>query len=347
MNRRFVNLLVVDKWRAPRPAVKLHRIDPASLFHPAGSAEPTESAPAPGRLPSAAISFDWPCKRHHTGWMDFMAFNNNSVVAVDHEGHTLLYDHASRAVLAANPMLPALQSNSTRHCSRLVWFYALIYGNNKPPDLLREDDWYWRSLKLPPFYYTNADDSYCSDADDDYTDDRSDDEPEPQPPHPCDVSAFTVVGESQIWVSTVGAGTYSFDTVSREWSKVGEWALPFRGRAVHVPEHSLWFGASDQGYHELCAVDLAAKQPVQHMVWEDPPPPVVGSLTLTATSLLPLGSGRVCVARLFHETEREDETVAVVTGVEVRRGVGMGNLQIIKHKSRHFSFGERDQVRLL
>jgi hypothetical protein len=88
MNRRFVNLLV-DQCPSPRPAFNLHRIDPRSLFYPAGSPKPaeiTESAPAPRprSLPSASMSFDWPCKRHQTGWMDFMAFKN-SIVAVDHE----------------------------------------------------------------------------------------------------------------------------------------------------------------------------------------------------------------------------------------------------------------------
>jgi hypothetical protein len=190
-------------------------------------------------------------------------------------------------------------------------------------------------------YYTASDADYYSDADDS-TDDTSDDEP----PHPCYISAFTVVGDSQIWVSTVGTGTYYFDTVSREWSKVGAWALPFRGRAVFLPEHNLWFGISDDGY-QLCAVDLALTQPVQQEVREDPPPPQVGSLTPTATHLLPLGFGKLCVARLFQETEQGDGAFAVVTGVEVRRGAGTGNLQVVKHKSRRYSFGKYYDDRLL
>jgi hypothetical protein len=39
-------------------------------------------------------------------------------------------------------------------------------------------------------------------------------------------------------------GTLALDTASGEWSKVGDWPLPFVGRGVHAPdpEHGeLWF----------------------------------------------------------------------------------------------------------
>uniref|UniRef100_A0ACD5YYJ5 Uncharacterized protein n=1 Tax=Avena sativa TaxID=4498 RepID=A0ACD5YYJ5_AVESA len=380
MNRRFVNLLV-DRLRAPRPAFKLHRIDPASLFYPTGSPKPAdpaeeirESAPFPsrGRLSSAAMSFDWPCKRYQTGWMDFMAFKNK-IIAVDNEGRTVLYDSASRAVFTTTAMRPALQSNNMfvtvgdslyvmsseagLPSRRLVWFYALIYG--EPPGIFGPEDWYWRSLNLPPFDYADAD-HRSSDPDDDGSgsdyystldaDYSSDDDPaddtsggDESSPHPCAISAFTVVGGSRIWVSTVAAGTYSYDTASREWSKVGAWALPFRGRAAYVPEHSLWFGFSDQD-GRLCAADLALTPPLQHELVSHPPPDEAGPLTPT-THLLPLGSGKLCIARLSHETE-EDETFAVLTGVEVQRRAGIGNLQMIEHKSRRYGFGDAD-VRLL
>lgn len=369
MNRRFVNLLV-DKCRAPRPAFKLHRINPASLFYPTGSPKPADPAAtvARGRLPSAAISFDWPCKRYQTGWMDFMV-SKNKIIAVDHEGRTVVYDSTSRAVLATSPMRPALRSNNMfvtvgdriyamaseggLPSRRLVWFSALIYG--KPPGVFGQEDWYWRSLHLPPFDYAGVD--HRSDPDDDgsgsdyyldadyYSDDVAYDTSGDESPHPCAISSFTVVGNSQIWVSTVGDGTYSFDTVSRKWSKIGAWALPFRGRAAYVPEHSLWFGFADED-GRLRAADLALTPPLQHrLVSQDPhlPPEEVGSLT--ATHLLPLGSGKLCVARLFKESE-EDENFAVLTGVEVWRGAGVGNLQMIEHKSRRYNFGDAD-VRIL
>lgn len=150
-----------------------------------------------------------------------------------------------------------------------------------------------------------------------------------------------MVGDSQIWASTVGAGTYSFDIVSREWSKVGPWALPFRGRAMYVPEHKLWFGFSDED-GRFCAADLAL---TPQKVWEDDPPPLEGC-SATASHLLPLGSGRLCVVRLFEKTEKMG-SFAVLSGVEVSTDGGSGSIRMIKHKCRRYSFGERDVVKLV
>jgi hypothetical protein len=96
---------------------------------------------------------------------------------------------------------------------------------------------------------------------------------------------------------------------------------------VYIPEHGLWFGFSDEGY-QLCAAELSlTQQPVLHKVWQDPAPPeyLRKALMLTAARLLPLGSGKLCVTRVFDETEPEYETCVVVSGVEVRRGAGVGD----------------------
>jgi hypothetical protein len=68
-------------------------------------------------------------------------------------------------------------------------------------------------------------------------------EPLPLPPFAGDRSAcsivrsFTVVdGGRTICVSTSRNGTFCFDTRSQRWWQAGDWALPFRGRAEHVPE---------------------------------------------------------------------------------------------------------------
>ncbi|XBI88815.1 hypothetical protein VPH35_026731 [Triticum aestivum] len=358
MNRRFVNLLV-DKFNAPRPAFKLHRIDPATLFYPTGSPKPADpvAGPALGRLPPASMSFDRPCKRHHIhrGWIDFMAFKKSIVVAVDHEGRTLLYDSAVRAIRAVNPMQPPLDSPRVfvgmgdrlyvmeiedGLPSRLRWFHALIYG--PPPDFLGQCDWYWRPFDLPRFDHPDADRDSDSDymfsdydSDGDYKDAKGHSEhKEPPSPHPCAI----YLG------STVAAGTYSFDTVRSEWSKVGPWALPFRGRAVYVPEYKLWFGFSDED-DRLCAADLTLTQPVLEKVWEEDLPPLE-ACSVTASHLLPLGSGRLCVVRLLEKTE-EIGSFAVMSGVEVLRDGGSGSLRMIKHKCRRYNFGERDVVKLI
>ncbi|RLM98674.1 hypothetical protein C2845_PM06G34250 [Panicum miliaceum] len=69
-----------------------------------------------------------------------------------------------------------------------------------------------------------------------------------------------VVDGTRICVSS-GAATYCFDTVAFacEWSKAGDWVLPFRANAEHVPELGLWLGLSARrlGDYNLCSMDLA------------------------------------------------------------------------------------------
>jgi hypothetical protein len=39
-----------------------------------------------------------------------------------------------------------------------------------------------------------------------------------------------------------GIGTYAFDTARHAWRQLGQWALPFHGKAEYVPELKLWVG---------------------------------------------------------------------------------------------------------
>ncbi|KAM0891682.1 hypothetical protein ACQ4PT_026250 [Festuca glaucescens] len=121
-----------------------------------------------------------------------------------------------------------------------------------------------------------------------------------------------------------------------------DYALPFKGRAEYAPEHGLWFGFTD-GDERLCAVDLAPTRPpvLRHAWEEDPPRPA--EWTPKATRVLPLGSGRLCVARFFwrRKTREKSEYFAVLEGVEVvKDDAGMGSLQMIKHKAKRYGFGE-------
>ena len=74
-----------------------------------------------------------------------------------------------------------------------------------------------------------------------------------------------------------------------------------------------------------------------------------------ASHILPLGSGKLCVARLFQKTRRVElcpsvytnaESFAVLSGVEILRVGSTGSLQMIKHKSKRYSFGH-DEVKLI
>uniref|UniRef100_A0ACD5YHV8 Uncharacterized protein n=1 Tax=Avena sativa TaxID=4498 RepID=A0ACD5YHV8_AVESA len=325
MSRRFVNLLV-NKLSGRRPTFSLHRIDTAILFCPTGSPKPADPA-APARLPPAAVSF-YP--RNQIGWMDFTALNDD-VIAVDHEGRTLLYDGAVGAVRAMNPIIgPSFKD----------WFwYPLTPLRLNELDLLEDPRYNKYKLGLEQL-------------------------------DPFEVGAYTTVaGDSSdpwistlpdVWISTVGAGTYSLHNA--EWSKLGDWALPFRGRAHYVAEHGLWFGFSEKD-QQLCAADLKQQPPAPPLRefpllhhWEEEEEerslPLPESWTPTATSLFPLGSGKLCIARCFRATngekllpseymhEKASKSFAVLSGVEFVEDAGKGSLQIIKHNSVCYGIGE-------
>ncbi|KAF0920750.1 hypothetical protein E2562_036834 [Oryza meyeriana var. granulata] len=163
------------------------------------------------------------------------------------------------------------------------------------------------------------------------------------------ITAYAVVGDSHILVSTERYGTYSFDLASSTWSTVGDWALPFRGRAEYVPEHGLWFGFSPSddgvlGAWELSTVVTQQRPPVARVSREGFSVPE-GFFS----HVVHLGTGNLCVAKLFEKTRRKtcDEYCCIwettrrfgmLTGVEVqRRGK---QLDIIKHKSCRCSFGQ-------
>uniref|UniRef100_A0A0E0JVE2 DUF295 domain-containing protein n=1 Tax=Oryza punctata TaxID=4537 RepID=A0A0E0JVE2_ORYPU len=178
---------------------------------------------------------------------------------------------------AAPPVSP--QMRGTEHC-----FEALVHGLPQGSATAIED-WHWRSLPAPPYVLDPGDDG------------------------PASVAAHAVVGDSEIWVSTERHGTFSFDTASGAWSKAGDWALPFRGRAEHVPEHNLWFGFSPHHDGHLCASDLTATPPSLRCTWRyrasPPPPPHKGCSSPVASYLVPLGVGRLCVTELFETTRVE------------------------------------------
>lgn len=160
--------------------------------------------------------------------------------------------------------------------------------------------------------------------------------------------------------------TCCFDTAMRRWRHVGDWALPFDGRAEYVPELGTWIALSSNSPHHLCATDLSAMDadgaPTLQHIWDDftPPPDTDSSIVLNPRypeyllrrstewwpwehSLVNLGSGRFCTLKVFdirrmewagfHEPDwPHEEQFAVLTGVEVIRGDD--GLRMVKHKSK-------------
>uniref|UniRef100_A0A0A9GUE5 Uncharacterized protein n=1 Tax=Arundo donax TaxID=35708 RepID=A0A0A9GUE5_ARUDO len=359
MSRRLVNLMVQNSI-GRRSAFNLHRINPWRCFYPtraqaleAASAANNKTIMEDARLPRAAISFYRPCPPGDFGDMNFMSLgcSSNDIISMDQDGNTLLYEAASRAIrVMPVPHAPKLSPVSLAAGDSLY----LLDGNPGPQEdhpfealtyrasCSQEEWYYWRSLPPPPFAF-------------DYEYREVEEEHICRYQNPCVIEAYTAVGDSQIWISTVGAGTYSFDARSGVWSKAGEWALPFDGSVEYAPELGLWFGFSSQG-GRFAASDLgtasATSPPVLQKVWDELAAPLPRRWVPVMAYLLPLGSGKFCIARVVEMAEegwcREKEgndylsvgSFAVFTGVEVERG-SRGALRMIKHKSRRYSLGHR------
>uniref|UniRef100_A0ACD5V7G2 Uncharacterized protein n=6 Tax=Avena sativa TaxID=4498 RepID=A0ACD5V7G2_AVESA len=347
MNRRFVNLLV-NKLSGRRSTFSLHRIDRASLFSPTTSsklADPAQIKKAaasdltPARLPPAAVSFN-----PRNGWMDFMA-RNDDIIAVDQESRTLRYDGQVGALRVMSPILNPRPTSISLTVDDDLYVLARELGLARQVhhfQVLSLKDSLWYPLEPLPFYNQDIieDLSYNKYK---LGLDQLD---------PFEIGAYTAISDSEIWISTVGVGTYSFNTDTCSWSKIGDWALPFCGSAHYVPEYGLWFGFSDE---HLCAADLQQqppglpllKFPLLEVLEESP---LSEAWTLTATSLFPLGSGKICIARIFGRTNGEKlqpsdymhqivESFAVLAGVEVVKHAVTGSLHIIKHKAMCYSAG--------
>ncbi|CAL5005194.1 unnamed protein product [Urochloa decumbens] len=214
-------------------------------------------------------------------------------------------------------------------------FEELAYGGPR-------EGWRWRPLPPPPFLQQ---DTYYGVA-------------RAATPAYAVIPATADGGGARVYVSTATAATYAFDTAAREWSKAGDWALPFAGRAEHVPELGVCVGLSSDidNPYGIWTVDLAgavaaagdgAPPAARHVGLDlDPPPPepVPGEgdpeWLLEDQALVSLGSGRLCVARFFnHYYDRYTPALAVFTGVEVvpSGGGSDGGFSLIRHKSQYIS----------
>ncbi|CAN6352416.1 unnamed protein product [Urochloa humidicola] len=175
--------------------------------------------------------------------------------------------------------------------------------------------WCWRQLPPPPFF---GDPKYS----------------------PCDNPPFALVDGTKICVSSEAA-SYYFDTVACQWSKAGDWVLPFRAKAEYIPEFGLWLGLSAQKPYNLCSVDLSGvtigscdTQPLTQYVGQDVDLP--WNCSLKNAALVNMGSGRFCTAKfLDHIHDHDNCQMMILTGVELDSDDrnGEGAFRITKHKS--------------
>ncbi|CAL4958884.1 unnamed protein product [Urochloa decumbens] len=375
--RRYL-YLVMDRF--DKGIYPLRRIDSSSLFFPANQPHATPSKVEDARLPQPCLSFTpTPCT-DGTGSRNFDFFalfgrgerKKSLIAGADENGFTVMYDLDQRTVhntlrlnepkqidpisLAVGDALYVMERRP--HPDNRCNFESLVHSLDEPKPPMEEEedddddleleptedddddlgpiateydgisDWRWRCLEPPPYV-----------LEPDY--------------NPTRISAYTVVGGSNIWISTPDIGTYSFDTVAGKWSKAGKWLLPFRGRADYFPEYDSWLGFTAKS-GLLCSFNLSnaasvrAKRLVVRSVLEEKEDMREGGgCMLSDAYLVHLGSGKFCVAKFFrkeynlvtkecHVVPQLEEFVVFTGFVMDQDGPG-GALRVTKHKSRRYA----------
>ncbi|XBI45276.1 hypothetical protein VPH35_109771 [Triticum aestivum] len=364
MSRRFLYMVLNNYMHAPSAWYTLHRIDPSRLFYPRGTPTPASPPPPPEneRLPDPAMSFYPPHSAHDAGSREFALLGGRGkdrIVAMDHTGRAVLYDDYSHAVHPLPPVTapkwcPTLSLAADGQDGAYIIeadpqaddpgrgsVEALAY-DHKPAEDDEDEGWVWRPLEPPPYVRVPG-----------YGDEEGG--------RSGKITCHAAEG-ARIWVSTAGRGTYCLDTASGAWTKAGDWALPFQGRAVPIPEYAsrLWFGvsASDAGY--VCASDLQTaanegRAPVADQVWDGFAVPEGFHDLESHSYVVHLGDRRLCVAKFFETTRQEacdddwmcsrcchgyvsECAFAMITGVEVEPGAGRWH-RLIKHRSLRYSLG--------
>ncbi|RCV28849.1 hypothetical protein SETIT_5G435900v2 [Setaria italica] len=332
--RRYL-YLVVDNVNGTYP---LRRIDASTLFYPRdGWKRPPRLQETP--LPHPHLHFTPSRIKDGKGALEFFGFfgrgqKKSLLAAVDYKGFSQTYDAEDRTIhVIVSPNEPKHHNPVSLAVGEALYvmdrkpvpgsccgFEALTFDMPKEVMGKLGWDWYWHCLKAPPFVlepgYNNT-----------------------------SIQGYTVVGGFNIWISTRGIGTYSFDTDNGSWSKAGDWELPFHGRADFFPEHGIWLGFSSQGnllYSSDLGVSMQCK-PELDMIWKDPNP--LEEWIPLKSHLVHLGSDKFCVARMF---ERVDMTIrgsiphverfAVFTGLVLQPSRDGKEPEMVNHISRIYRF---------
>ncbi|XP_062209059.1 uncharacterized protein LOC133910828 [Phragmites australis] len=290
---------------------------PPSLRAGAGAGAPdAEEEEEDARLPPPAMTF-YPTASIALGNVDFFPLGgskDDDVVALDHDGSALLGCstappfRAVRILPALEPHRPkgrispmSLTAGDSLYIVEMHPFYTkpgcfevLTQSPTGSVDDIprqggRSPCWYWRSLLPPPFAYACYHDCVTTCG--------------PDRARDYGIAACAVVGsDSKLWMTAAGR---TRSTRTGPGSAPGDRALPFHGRAKYVPEHGLWFGLGSSGWdnrvHCLCASDLAAAGACSVWKWYGMEPPSDQWSPAQESCLVPLGSGKFCVARFFEE----------------------------------------------
>ncbi|XP_037483807.1 uncharacterized protein LOC119362670 [Triticum dicoccoides] len=377
LRRRFVNLVAQNS----DGVYSLRRIEAAKhLFYPSIK-EAEESAndekkkyKTLRRLPDPITSFDpSPVGVLFPGleWFELLAPRSGEgrIVNSNKAGHTAMFD-ADKSLYLALPNLSQAKGTSPvsfsvthpgsgqdslyvlhrypgqavaqarfvpdrsehpRSCFEVLEYKGLSNDGNVP-----NKGWDWRLLPPPPFVR----------------------EPGYQPSM---INSHTTIkdanGCTTICISSDKIGTHCFDTWCFDsthhlrwkhldvWKQVGEWELPFYGRAEHVPELGIWLGfTAGRKPHHLCAVDLSTmdmdgQAPTWQHVWDNATLPGEKNWYPLFFRLINMGDNRFCVAKLFGDVEMGKQ-FAVLTGIEMERG--QDGLRMVQHKRTRYVFNRID-----
>ncbi|KQJ83363.1 hypothetical protein BRADI_5g14520v3 [Brachypodium distachyon] len=235
--RKFVHLVL--KYRHTLNEFSVRNIDTSRFFRPASMPPGPFSFPTePSDLPPQAISFSPPylgCGSA-VAEMDFMLLGgeHNKLLAVDQEGNSILYDPIGNNTRA----MPPLASPKSMSLSLTVGGTDL-YAMNQIPS--------WPPTANPVFHDHDFEGILFDQQQQGY--DCCALPPTPcrfkdfSPSHGSILSYVVAGGGSSIWITKHEMGTYSFDTRTRLWSKVGDWSLPILGRESEAAGQLCQLGA--------------------------------------------------------------------------------------------------------
>ncbi|KAM0871002.1 hypothetical protein ACQ4PT_039684 [Festuca glaucescens] len=203
--------------------------------------------------------------------MGFAVLGSNIIATSNQYAATVVFDTETAALTMGCPLPDSLYNTVNYFLSAEEALFAFSYDFMVHPhsfellttttkddmnSLCPSTDWSWKSVP-GPFTKDERIQSYALHPDG----------------HTVIVSAY--IGRVR------GGGTFSFDTKSREWRRLGDWMLPFNLEAYFDAELDAWVGLHRDGYICSCQVPSLGgsnstvqrpdwKMAKEHQMWSPP-----------------------------------------------------------------------------
>ena len=224
--------------------------------------------------------------------------------------------HRTPELLAVGNDIYALETNANLH-----GFHRWLEKLGPAPRSRGREEWRWQPLPRPPFKL------------------------------PVYISSTAMHPDgSTLFLSFSDRGTFSFDTDSLAWTRLGDWLLPFRGEAYFVRELDAWVGLSDQlGYIGVCQVISPDGRPADRPTWTTVRERVYTNLCrrYRSASLTYMGNAEFCLlenlTREGHQNCTDDDPKMLLRlatfRVERRRN---HELRAVNMRTRVYKWPHRD-----